>query len=103
MTMVRYFVTYSGARLPIRLIDELCEADLRNRNTFVRGHFDGEGRLVLCEKVVYSHVELTHRYAYDEDGSLLRATIAAGEDDEIILVRDESGRLSPPSDGPSVS
>lgn len=43
----RYFTSYSGVKLPLKLVGELDEADMRNRNTFFRGHFDG--RLARAE------------------------------------------------------
>ena len=48
----RYFTSYSGAGLPLRLVGELAAADRRNRNTYYAGTFNAEGRLTRCEKLV---------------------------------------------------
>lgn len=48
---IRYFTSYSGARLPLNLVGELAADDMRNRNTFYRGAFDAGGLLKRCEKV----------------------------------------------------
>jgi len=71
----RYFVTYSGVKLPLRLIDPLEESEIDSRNTFVRAGFDAAGRLTVFEQVVYGAVELCHRYRYDEQGVLRRAVV----------------------------
>ncbi|GLT23791.1 MAG: DUF6156 family protein [Zoogloea sp.] len=79
----RYFTSYSGVRLPLKLVGELASEDMRNRNTFYRGGFDADGRLVRCEKVVYGEIEVCHEYRYHADGRLAQALIhdANGEEE----------------------
>ena len=36
----RYFVSYRGIKLPLKLVNEITEASLNNRNTYYRGYFD---------------------------------------------------------------
>jgi hypothetical protein len=86
----RYFVTYSGVRLPLRLVNPIEESELSHRNTFIRAYFDATDRLSACEKVVYGRVELSHRYSYYANGTLQRAVIAT-EDDETTVEFDEAG------------
>jgi hypothetical protein len=88
----RYFVTYSGVRLPLRLVNPIEEAELGFRNTFMRAYFDADGRLTACEKVVYGQVELSHRYTYDASGLLRRAVISA-DDEQRTLDFDAAGQL----------
>ncbi|MCA1975323.1 MAG: DUF6156 family protein [Caenispirillum sp.] len=89
---VRHFVTYSGIRLPLKLVTPLADDQLDNRNTFFRGTFDALGRLVACEKLVYGAVELTHRYAYHGDGPVLARAEVTGPDGEIkVMTFDETG------------
>jgi hypothetical protein len=76
----RYFLSYSGVRLPLKLLGPLEASELKNRNTYFRATYDAEGRIVSCEKLVYGEVELRHVYAYDAGGALARARIAMGED-----------------------
>jgi hypothetical protein len=66
----RYFISYSGVRLPLQLVNELHGGDLDNRNTYFRGIFDADQHLLLLEKVVYGEVELCHRYRYHATGGL---------------------------------
>jgi len=86
----RYFTTYSGVRLPLRLVNPIDEAELTHRNTFIRAYFDRSERLSGCDKVVYGRVELSHRYSYYDNGTLRQAVIAS-EDDETTLEFDEAG------------
>jgi hypothetical protein len=81
----RYFTSYSGAGLPLRLVGELAAEDMRNRNTYYAGSFDAEGRLTRCEKMVYGEVEARHEYHYHADGRLARATIDNGDDDPSVI------------------
>ncbi|MCC3245844.1 DUF6156 family protein [Methylocystis sp. WRRC1] len=86
----RYFLTYSGVRLPLKLVRPLEAAELGNRNTFFRATYDPAGRLATCEKLVYGEVELAHAYAYRDDGTLAHARIEMG--DEVTEVDcDETG------------
>ena len=90
-TECRYYVTYSGVRLPLKLVNPLEQADIANRNTFIRAWFDSHGRLAQCEKVVYGDVELQHRYDYHANGQLKRAEITEA-DESRVLELDEQGR-----------
>ena len=80
----RYFVTYSGVKLPLKLVDPLDAAELNHRNTFIRARFDGDDRLVECEKLVYGEVQLAHRYLYGDDGALRRAEIVMDDETTVL-------------------
>ncbi len=77
----RYFVSYTGVKPPVKLVNPLELADLSNRNTFIRAFYDEHERLVGFEKMVYGAVEISHRYEYYPDGVLKRAEISM--DDEV--------------------
>lgn len=82
----RYFVTYSGVRLPLKLVTPLAPDQLGNRNTCFRATYDALDRLVLCEKMVYGGVELTHRYRYHGDGDTLAEAEITGPDGEVRVI-----------------
>lgn len=88
-----YFTTYTGVRLPLKLVGPLAEAEITNRNTFIRAHFDGDERVVRLEKCVYGEVVLGHAYDYHPNGVLKRAEIVVrDEDDETTVLHfDENG------------
>lgn len=88
-----YFTTYTGVRLPLKLVGRLSEAEISNRNTFIRARFDGDDRLVHLEKCVYGEVALGHAYDYHANGSLKRAEIVIHDEDEEVTVLefDETG------------
>jgi hypothetical protein len=76
----RYFVSYTGVKLPVKLVNPLELADLSNRNTFIRAFYDEHERLLGFEKMVYGAVEISHRYEYYPDGVLKRAEITMDGD-----------------------
>jgi hypothetical protein len=76
----RYFLTYSGVRMPLNLVNPLPADELGHRNTYFRATYDDAGRLTSCEKLVYGEVELSHEYAYRDDGSLRHARIELGDE-----------------------
>jgi hypothetical protein len=80
----RYFVSYSGIKLPLKLVNEISEQALHNRNTYFCGHFEANDRLVRCQKIVYGEIESEHVYSYYNDGTLKQAEIT--EDDETRVV-----------------
>jgi hypothetical protein len=84
-TEVRYFVSYSGIKLPLKLVNEISEASLNNRNTYYRGNFDAQKRMLLCQKIVYGEVESGHQYQYYDNGVLKHAQIT--EDDEVLEIQ----------------
>ena len=91
-TTIRYFVSYSGIKLPLKLVNEITEASLNNRNTYYRGYFDAQNRILSCQKVVYGEVESEHQYQYDDKGGLKHAQIT--EDDEVREIHfNESDRM----------
>ncbi len=83
----RYFTTYSGVQLPFKLVAELEEHEIRNRNTYFRGYFDADGVLLRFQKIVYGEMEIEHQYTYDKDGKLTHAQItdADGEVTELAF------------------
>ncbi|MDO9048061.1 MAG: DUF6156 family protein [Methylobacter sp.] len=92
-TGFRYFVSYSGVKLPLKQVNEITEDSLNNRNTYYRSRFDGRDRMLLCRKVVYGEVESEHQYQYYECGALKRAQIT--EDDEVREIQfNESGEMA---------
>lgn len=81
----RYFLSYSGAKLPLKLVGPLTIDEIDNRNTYFGACVDEEGREILIHKVVYGEVEMEHRYGYKDGGELAWA--------EILNVDDEMQRL----------
>jgi hypothetical protein len=88
----RHFLTYSGVKLPFKLLTPLEPEQIENRNTFFRGYFDAEERLIGLQKIVYGEVELEHRYAYDGHGTLRRAEITDVDGEVTVLDFDETGQ-----------
>ncbi len=87
----RYFLSYSGVSLPLRLVSPLAATELENRNTYFRAMFDDAERMVSCEKIVYGEVELSHLYEYSANGVLARARISMGDDEPTEVSFDENG------------
>lgn len=89
-TVCRYFLSYSGVKLPLKLVSPLEENELGHRNTYMKAWFDAADRLVGCDKMVYGDVQISHRYEYHDSGALRRAEILM--DDELtVLTFDEAG------------
>jgi uncharacterized protein DUF6156 len=87
----RYFVSYSGVRLPFNLINSIAAEALSNRNTFIRGYFNKSGTITGFDKIVYGEVELSHRYEYYDNGRLRRAEIIMLDEEPVSLSFDEKG------------
>ncbi|WP_245263396.1 DUF6156 family protein [Azorhizobium doebereinerae] len=88
----RFFVSYTGVKLPFTLVNAIDPGALSNRNTFIRAYFDGAGVLRGFDKVVYGEIELAHRYDYHADGVLSRAAIVMLDEDPAELAFDPSGQ-----------
>jgi hypothetical protein len=80
----RYYLTYSGVKLPFNLVTPLGAGEVENRNTYFKGYFDAD-RLLGFDKMVYGEVELAHRYAYHDTGALKRAEITDIDGDTTVL------------------
>jgi hypothetical protein len=81
----RFFITYSGIKLPLKLVTPLTETELQNRNTFFQGYFDAQERLLLCQKLVYGEIELEHCYSYYDNGALREAKITDADGEQTVL------------------
>jgi hypothetical protein len=88
----RYFLTYTGVKLPFKLSSPLESGQIENRNTYFRGYFDDTDRLIGLQKLVYGEIELEHRYSFDDTGVLRRAEITDCDGELTILDFDESGQ-----------
>jgi len=87
----RFFVTYSGVKLPFNLVSELQEQEVQNRNTYFIGYFDGQDRLSGFDKLAYGDIELKHRYTYHANGRLSSAEITDIDGEVTLLVFDAEG------------
>ncbi len=90
MTTTRYFVTYTGIKLPFNLTGELQEHEVKNRNTWFKGYFNAEGHLTGFDKIAYGDIELRHRYKYHDNGALKQAEITDIDGEVTTLVFDEA-------------
>jgi len=87
----RFFVTYTGVKLPFRLVNELQASEVENRNTYFHGYFDDQDRLIGFDKLAYGEIELTHRYSYHDNGQLKQAEITDIDGEITILEFDVAG------------
>ena len=81
----RFFVTYTGVKLPFKLVNELQASEVENRNTFFRGYFNAQDLLTGFDKIAYSEVELKHRYEYHDNGKLRQAEITDIDGEVTVL------------------
>jgi hypothetical protein len=88
---LRFFVTYTGVKLPFKLVNELQAGEVENRNTFFRGYFDTLDRLTGFDKIAYGEIELKHRYTYHDDGKLRQAEITDIDGEATTLAYDNEG------------
>lgn len=89
----RYFLSYTGVKLPLKLLTELEPAQLENRNTYFKGYFDAEERLLGLQKMVYGEVEMEHRYSYHPNGVLSGVEIIDAEGESNRMAFDEAGAV----------
>ena len=87
----RFFVTYSGVKLPFKLVNQLEDSEVENRNTYFCGYFDAQDRLTGFEKIAYGEVELTHCYEYRDNGRLKQAEITDIDGEITVINFDAEG------------
>jgi hypothetical protein len=88
---LRFFVTYTGIRLPFKLVNELQPHETENRNTFFRGYFDERERITGFDKIAYGEVELAHRYTYHDNGKIKSAEITDIDGEVSMLLFNADG------------
>lgn len=81
----RHYVSYSGVKLPLKLITPLEADKLDGRITYFRGYYDQQDRLVGLEKVVYGEIEFEHRYTNDADGRLKTAELIEPDEEPRVM------------------
>jgi hypothetical protein len=89
----RCFVTYTGVKLPFKLVNELQPNEVQNRNTYFCGYFDGD-RLLGFDKYAYGEIELAHRYSYRDNGKLSGAEITDIDGETTLLEFDAEGNAT---------
>lgn len=90
----RFFVSYSGVKLPFNLVNPIPADGLSHRNTFIRAYFDKAGMLSGFDKVVYGEVELSHRYEYHDNGALKHAEIVMLDEEPAELIFDNAAETA---------
>lgn len=88
----RYFTTYSGIELPLKLLNELDDESLNKRITYFSGYFDDTGNLKILEKIVYGEVEFSHHYEYDNNNVIKKAILVEDEELPRTMVFDTHGQ-----------
>lgn len=88
----RYFISYTGVKLPLQLVNELDADRLENRITYFKAYYDGQGRVKIIEKLVYGEIEFVHHYEYDQDDALQKAILLEGEELPRTMVFDKQGQ-----------
>ncbi len=92
----RFFASFVGIGLPLRLISELEPSAIIHRNTYFVAYYDESGRQIRCDKMVYGDRILSHIYEYYAGGFLKSASIRSDDDDGGVIFFDEHGkRLAP--------
>ena len=86
-TTVRYFVAYTGIRLPFKFVNEITGGDLNLRNTYFKACYDMDEKLLSCQKLVYGEVEFEHQYEYYSNGIIKQAEIREADVDEVRFLR----------------
>jgi YD repeat-containing protein len=81
----RHYVTYTGVRLPLKLITPLDDDSLDKRITYFRGYYSEQEQLMAVEKVVYDEVEFEHRYQYHADGRLKSAEMREADEEPNVI------------------
>jgi hypothetical protein len=89
----RYYLTYSGVKLPLSLMEELPAEKLGHRITYFCGYYDEAGRMTALRKMVYGEIEMEHRYHYDENGVLRRAEVIDMDEEVETMAFDEQGNV----------
>ena len=87
----RCFLTYTGVKLPFKLVTPLSDGEVENRNTYFRGYFDADERLLGFDKMVYGEIEMAHRYIYHDNGVLKQVEVTDIDGDATLLEFDEQG------------
>ena len=96
MSRQRIFTSYTGVKLPFKLVNELDAREVENRNTYFRGYFDAAERLTGFDKLVYGEIELAHRYQYHANGALRQAEITDIDGEVSVLNYAEDGAPAAP-------
>jgi len=81
----RYFVSYTGLKLPFKFVNEISDQDLGLRNTYFKAFFEDDV-LLSFQKIVYGEVEYEHQYDYYNDGTIKQAKIAEFDSDDIRII-----------------
>lgn len=89
----RYFTSYTGVSLPLKLIDELDAPAIRQRISYFTGYYDDAQRLRIIEKVVYGEIEFSHHYEYDQHDQLHKAILIEADSLPRTLLIDAKGRM----------
>ena len=93
-TYDKYFLSYSGASLPLKLVSQVEPGEIENRNTYFGADFDNNGRITVIQKSVYGEIELSHYYHYHANGNIKSADIHNIENEGVRLHFDETGKVT---------
>ncbi len=88
--ITRYFISYSGITLPLKLVNEIKD-DVEKRISYFIAYYSNN-LLLKIEKMVYGEIEFTHDYSYDDCGKISRAIITEEDEEPRTMIFDEQGQ-----------
>jgi hypothetical protein len=89
----KYFGTFVGYDLPLKLRENLFRTEAEERGTYYIAHYDSVGRLEEVRKVHTGATFFVHKYTYDAQGILVEARITNKAGEVSILKRGPDGKL----------
>ncbi len=87
----RFFASFRGVNLPLRLVSELDGEAILHRGIFFVAYYDDEERMIGCDKYVQGCPTLSHRYEYHPGGTLKRAVVNTAGNEQGAVFFDETG------------
>lgn len=87
----RYFLSYTGVKLPLSLLQELHASQLQNRISYFKAIYNAEKQLITVQKMVYGEIEMQHRYQYRADGTLQQAEVVDVDGEATVMLFDGIG------------
>ena len=89
----KYFGTFSGYTLPLKLKNNLSKSEIEARRAYLVAYYDASGRLHKVRKVLDGKTEFIHEYAYDAQSKLVEVIVTNHEGNISILKRTPDGRM----------
>lgn len=81
----KYYASFTEFRHPVRLLDEVTNAQVLTMNTYIKASFNADNKLITIERFVDNLLYFKYEYLYADKNKIIKVYLTK-EDGRTIII-----------------